>query len=148
MQGQGTMLPFYGALLIAVAATLLYHLVQRATPGNVHPLISLLVTYLASALLCIVLLPFFPPAGGVRAAFGALNWTSVALALAVVGIEVGFLLAYRAGWGISIAALVVNVIVTVALLPLGVALFRERLAPTQVLGLVICVLGLVLINRR
>jgi drug/metabolite transporter (DMT)-like permease len=126
-----------------VAATLIYHLVQRATPGATHPLVSLLVTYLASALL-----PFFPPAGGVRAAFGALNWTSVALALAVVGIEIGFLLAYRAGWGISVAALVVNVIVTVALLPVGVALFREWLSATQIVGLVVCVAGLVLLNRR
>src|SRR5690242_18630628 len=116
MRGRGTMLPYYGALLIAVAATLLYHLVQRATPGAAHPLVSLLVAYLAAALLCLILLPFFPPDGGVRAALGALNWTSVALALAVVGIEIGFLLAYRAGWGISVAALVVNVLVTVALL--------------------------------
>jgi hypothetical protein len=36
----------------------------------------------------VLLLPGFPPDRGVREAFGALNWTSVARTLAPVGIEV------------------------------------------------------------
>ncbi|KPV49395.1 hypothetical protein SE17_32865, partial [Kouleothrix aurantiaca] len=82
------------------------------------------------------------------AALGQINWAIAALALAVVGIELGFLLAYRAGWGISVAALVTNVAVTILLVPFGLALFAETLAWTQVAGIAICLLGLLLMNFR
>jgi len=38
-----------------------------------------------------------------------LNWTSFALAFAIAGVEIGFLLAYRAGWNISLGAIASNV---------------------------------------
>jgi hypothetical protein len=42
------------AMALAVGSTALYHLFQRATPAAAHPLVSLGVTYLAAALLCVL----------------------------------------------------------------------------------------------
>lgn len=139
---------YYGAMGLTILSSLFYHLFQKATPEQVHPLIGLAVTYAAALLICLLLLPLFPLGTGLRAALAQVNWASLALALTVVGIEVGFLLAYRAGWNVSIAALVTNVAVTVLLVPVGVALFAEQLAWTQVAGIGACVVGLVLINIR
>jgi drug/metabolite transporter (DMT)-like permease len=139
---------FYIGLMIVIVSTVLYHLFQKATPSDVHPLITLAVTYASATAICVALLPFFPLGGGLRENLRQVNWASIALATAVVGIEVGFLLAYRAGWNISLAALVGNAIVALMLIPIGLLFFSERISAGQLFGIGLCVVGLVLINRR
>jgi multidrug transporter EmrE-like cation transporter len=70
------------------------------------------------------------------------------LGIAIIGLELGFLLAYRAGWNISLAGLVSNVIVGLVLLPVGLLLFQEKLTPLNLAGVVVCIAGLVMINWR
>jgi uncharacterized membrane protein len=59
----------------------------------------------------------------------------------------GFLLAYRSGWRISVAAVATNVAVTLLLVPIGIMVFKDHLSLRNVLGLIFCVLGLVLVVR-
>ena len=139
---------FYLGILIAVGATVLYHMVQKGIPAGAHPLLTLAITYAVAMLICLALIPLFPLQTGLGTALRQVNWATLGLALAVTGIEVGFLLAYRAGWQISLGGLVVNVAATALLIPLGVALFRDRLGLNQVVGIIVCIIGLVLINRR
>lgn len=139
---------FYFSVGLAIFSTVLYHLTQKMTPATANPAVALIVTYLVSLGLTLVLLAFFPPAGGLRAALGQLNWASIGLAFALVGLEVGFLLAYRTGWDIGVAAVFVNVAGAVLLAPLGLVLFRERLSPVNLLGIMVCIVGLVLINWK
>lgn len=125
---------------------MLYHVILKFTPANVNPALSLAVTYTIAVVLCLALLFFFPLKEDIASALKQLNWASFALAFALVGLEVGFLLAYRTGWNISTAALVVNVLVTVLLVPIGVLLFRERLSLVNVGGILFCAVGLVMVN--
>ena len=53
-----------------------------------------------------------------------ISWPSVALGLAVVMIEAGYLIAYRIGWKLNRAALTSNVIVAILLIPIAATLFR------------------------
>ena len=76
-----------------------------------------------------------------------LNWASYALGLVVVLLEVGFLLAYRAGWKISVAAVYSNVAVGLLLLPIGYLFYREALTATNILGIALAVVALVLMSR-
>ena len=76
------------------------------------------------------------------------NWASFALALAIVGLEIGFLLAYRAGWNIALTAAVSNVAVTLLLIPVGLLLFKEKVSLVNIFGVILCVAGLVLVNQR
>jgi drug/metabolite transporter (DMT)-like permease len=70
-----------------------------------------------------------------------------AVGAAVVAIEVGVLLAYRAGWRVSTTAVAVNVSVTALLVPLGVLLFKDELRPRHLVGLAFCVIGLILVAK-
>ena len=65
--------------------------------------------------------------------------------LPLSGIELGFLLAYRAGWKISVAAVATNVAVTAVLIPIGIVIFKDQLSLRKVVGLILCILGLVLV---
>ncbi len=136
------------SMLLAVLSSVMYHLFARAIPAGAHPLIALTITYLTAAVLCLALLPLFPLKTNLSDALRQTNWTSVGLAAAVLGFEVAFLLAYRAGWNISLAAIVTNVSVTLVLLPIGLLAFKEKLAWQQLAGIGLCIAGLILINRK
>jgi drug/metabolite transporter (DMT)-like permease len=142
------MILFYLSIVLAVGASILYHLVLKLTPAYVNPAISLVVTYGLSMVLSLALLPLFPLKTGVFEAFRQLNWASYALAIALVGLEASYLLAYRAGWKISMAAIFVNATMTVLLIPIGLSLFKEKLSPLNIAGILVCIAGLVMMNWR
>lgn len=81
-------------------------------------------------------------------ALSTLNWASYALGATIVGVELGFLLAYRAGWDISVGAVVANALLTAILVPIGLFMFRESLSWSKILGILLCVAGVVLIARK
>jgi uncharacterized membrane protein len=139
---------FYFSVSLAIVANIFYHIIQKSTPGNVNPLISLIVTYFIAMVTCVVIYPFYPHEEGIITAFKKLNWTSICLGVAIVGLEMGFLLAYRSGWNINAAGVFVNVVVGLVLIPLGLLLFKEQLSLANAAGIVLCIGGLVLIAGR
>jgi hypothetical protein len=136
------------ALALAVGSNVLYHVSQKSIPGTAHPLLSLTVTYLVALAVTLLLWPVYPGGGPSLRSMSNLNWSSVAVGVAIVGVEMGILLAYRSGWRISVGATAINVSVAVLLVPTGVLLFRERLSAANVGGLVLCLAGLWLLVRR
>ena len=71
----------------------------------------------------------------------------ILLGVSVVGLEVGFLYAYRAGWPVSTASIVQSAFLALALLVVGAALYQEAVTPSKVLGVALCLAGLFFINR-
>ena len=132
---------------LAAFSTVLYNLFQKLTPAQSNPALALSVTY-GVALGTTLMLFLFYPAGSLGAAFQKLNWVSFALGLAIAGVEIGTLLAYRAGWQISLLAIMVNVVASLALVLIGVIFFKEKLTLINLLGILICVAGLVMVNYR
>ncbi|RPI13285.1 MAG: hypothetical protein EHM60_09595 [Lysobacterales bacterium] len=138
----------YTWLALAIIATVGYHLVLKLTPSGVNPLLSLMVTYTLVTLLFGGIL--LATQGGLdwRAEVRHLNWTALALAVAIVGLDLGFLYLYRSGFEVSLGALVTQSAAALVLLAIGVALFKERLTAENAVGLVLCLAGLWLVNRR
>jgi drug/metabolite transporter (DMT)-like permease len=139
---------FYISFGIAIISSMLYHVFQKAISSNAHPVISLLVTYAVAFLLTLVLLLIFPLKENLPDTLRQLNWASVALALAIVGLEIGFLLAYRAGWEIGLAGVATNVAAALLLLLTGIILFKEQPTLMNMIGVGVCILGLVMVNAR
>ena len=137
----------YGSLALTIAGNVLYHLSQKSIPGGVHPIVSIVASYLTAIALSIVIFVAFPLREPLVVEVKKLNWATIAVGLSIVAVELGFLLAYRAGWRVSLASVTANVTVALILLPTGMLLFRERVTPTNAIGLVFCVIGLVLVTR-
>ena len=78
-----------------------------------------------------------------------INWTSFVLGVAIVGLETGYILLYRAGWKISSGALVANICLAFALILIGALFYKykEQITLRQVLGFGLCVAGLVLVSQ-
>lgn len=142
------MILFYVSIAIAIAANLFYYIIQKSTPGDVNPVVSLAVTYLTAAAACILLYWFYPHQESLSSAIRRLNWTSVCLGITIIGLEMGFLLAFRAGWNLSAAGILVNAVVGVMLIPVGVFVFREKITPANLAGVALCIAGLILISKK
>jgi drug/metabolite transporter (DMT)-like permease len=137
---------FYFSITLAITSSALYHFTQKQIPANANAAVSVIVTYLCALVLSVALLYFLPPANGLASAVRELNWASYALALSLVGLEVGFLLVYRAGWNIGLAAVLVNVVASLILVPVAILVFSERLSAVNILGILVCLSGLVMLN--
>ena len=135
-------------LAIAIFCTVGYHLVLKVTPAGVNPLLSLMLTYALVTVAFGVILLATPSGLEWRHELRQLNWTAVALAVAIVGLDLGFLFLYRSGFEVSLGALVTQSAAAMLLLAIGVAVFREKLSLANAIGLVLCLVGLWLVNRR
>lgn len=138
---------FYFSITLAIASSALYHFVAKSTPSNVNFTVSLLVTY-SAAFFVTLLTFFFFPASDVAAELRRLNWASVGLAVAIVGIEFGFLLTYRAGWNLGIAAVLVNVAASLILVPVAILVFKDDLSWINIAGILVCLIGLLMLNWK
>ena len=101
---------FYFSIILAICSSALYHFSAKSVPTNVNFSISLVVTYTVALGITFLTTFFFPTKEGVIAELKQLNWASILLAIAIVGIEFGFLLVYRSGWNLGIAAVLTNVV--------------------------------------
>jgi len=140
-------MPFFW-LSLAILCTVGYHLVLKVTPAGVNPLLSLMLTYALVTLVFGVILLVAPGGFEWRQELRHLNWTALALAVVIVGLDLGFLYLYRGGFEVSLGALVTQSAAAMLLLIVGVAVFREKLSAANVAGLALCLLGLWLVNRR
>jgi drug/metabolite transporter (DMT)-like permease len=75
------------------------------------------------------------------------NWSALALGIAIVGLEFGYICIYRAGWKIGVASLVANISLACVLLLVGLFVYKEVITLKQLLGMGICAIGLMLIVK-
>jgi drug/metabolite transporter (DMT)-like permease len=137
---------YWVSMIAVVFFYVIYHLCQHNIPSTVNPAASLMVTYVFSLFLSAGLFFLYPAHQGITEAFRQVSWISYVLAIGVVGLEAGFLLLYRSGWKLSLAAIYSNVSVTLLLIPVGVFFFKERLSWVNSLGVFFAILGIVLMN--
>lgn len=136
------------SIFLVVASNTMYHICQKSTPERANPFVALLVTYATAIVMTAVTLFFYKPGKGLVESIKQLNWTSIVLGISIVGLELGYLLAYRAGWNISVGSLVASILLALVLIPIGIMLYHEKFELTKVIGSVFCIVGLILINRK
>ena len=132
-------------VLTVVAANTLYHLCAKSTPETLDTFASLTLTYAVAALCSLVM---FHLTRGKTSLFTALreaNWASWVLGLSIVGLEFGYLWVYRVGWKVSVGNLVTGISLACVLLVVGVLLYKETPSVRQLVGMGVCLLGLILI---
>ena len=139
---------FYFSITLAILSSTLYHFSAKSTPANVNFPIALVVTYSVALGITLISTFFFPSQNGLTFELKQLNWASFLLGLAIVGIEFGFLLTYRAGWNLGIAAVLVNVMASLILVPVAIFVFKDKLSLINIIGILVCLAGLVMLNWK
>ncbi|MBQ9878971.1 MAG: EamA family transporter [Clostridia bacterium] len=142
------MFSYIWPIALVVLSNVAYHICAKAVPEGMNPFASLTVTYLvgaaASAALCLITIP----EGGLFKEFGKINWSPFVLGVAIVGLEAGFIYAYKAGWQVSTASIVQSSVLALALIFVGFLLYNEALTWNKLVGIGVCLAGLVIINIK
>ncbi len=134
-------------IVLIVFSNLAYNIATKATPPEANAAASLVVTYVAAAVCALVMMRF--QTGSFSAEhFKGVNWTAILLAISIVCLEVGYILAYRAGWNISVCSLIANIALAMLLVIVGLLFYHESISPRQVGGMVLCLGGLLLLNLK
>ena len=105
-----------------------------------------MITYLVAAIISAIIFVYVVGPSNVGVEISKINWTSIVLALAIVGLEVGYVFVYRAGWTVSTATVVANIGLACVLILVGYFLYKENVSINQIVGIIVCMFGLVLIN--
>ena len=139
------MFAFIWPIGLVVLSNVLYQICAKSVPSGMNPFASLTITYSVGAVVSMIL--YFTLGGrDLIREYSRLNWTPIVLGIVIVGLEVGFIFAYKAGWPVSTASIVQSSFLAVALILVGWLLYREALSWNKLVGVAICLIGLVVIN--
>lgn len=133
-------------IAMLVLTNTFYNITQKKTPADANAFLSLAVTYTVAAAVCFIIFFAGHRAPTLSEELKKLNWTSFALGVIIIGLEFGYILAYRAGWDISKAPLVANCCLAVVLVFVGIIVFREKVSVKQIIGMAVCITGLVIVT--
>ncbi len=138
---------FWLPILLVLAGNLAYHMGLKGVSPTVHPLTPLLVLFSTASATTLLMRLFSGRLATLRAEIALLGWRPIVVGMSIILIELGFLLAYRAGWKISTAAVTANILVALGLLAVGALAFREPVTLPRLAGIITCLAGLWLVSR-
>lgn len=141
------MLAYVLPLLIVILSNTVYQICAKSLPEDLDPFASLTVTYLVSAVISLALYYALNRGGSFMQELRKLNWVPFAFGIVLIGLEAGFIYAYKAGWKVSTLSIVQSAFLAVILLILGFVLYKEPLTRNKLAGVAICLVGLYVINR-
>jgi len=142
------MVSYVWPIALVVLSNTVYQICAKEVPAGMNAFASLTVTYLVGALASGVLFFATGNGAGMLQEYGRLNWAPFVMGLVVVGLEAGWIYAYKAGWPVSTAFIVQSAILAGFLLIAGYMLYHESLAWNKIAGVVICLAGLYVMNYR
>ena len=142
------MISYVWPIALVVFSNTLYQICAKEVPAAMNAFASLTVTYLVGAVASGLLFLVTGNGANLLQEYGRLNWAPFVLGLVILGLEAGWIYAYKAGWPVSTAFIVQSAILAGFLLAVGYVLYREPLAWNKVAGVVICLIGLYVINYK
>lgn len=142
------MFSYIWPLGLVVLSNVFYQICAKSVPGEMNPLASLTITYAVGTIASLVMYLALNRGGNLVQEYQKTNWAPFVLGLVVVGLEVGFIYAYKAGWPVSVAQIVQAAVLAVILIFVGYMLYKEAITWNKIVGILVCLAGLSLINMK
>ena len=134
---------YWFPLGIVVCSSVGYQVGLKEVSSGIDPIVALVVTYLASSVTSFALYFCLAPKGENRwAEIRKINGAALLLGMSIVGIEVGSLFMFIAGWPVNTAFVVANSLIVLALMVMGRLLYGEILKLRQLVGVLISMVGI------
>lgn len=140
------MFSYIWPIALVVLSNTVYQICSKSVPQEVNPFAALTITYLVGALFTAVMYFFTSKSHNVVKEISQMNWAPFLLGVVIVGLEVGFIYAYKTGWQVSMASIVQSAFLAISLVFVGALMYREAITWNKILGIVICMVGLVFVN--
>ena len=134
-------------IALVVFLNIIYQICAKGVPKDMDAMASMTITYLVGAVCSAIMFFAMNRNGNLLQEYGKMNWAPVFLGVSVVGLEVGFIYAYKNGWAVSTASIVQSAFLAVALLFVGALLYHETISISKIIGVGFCLVGLFFLNR-
>ena len=134
-------------IALVVFSNIVYQICAKGVPKDMDAMASMTITYLVGAVCSAIMFFIMNKNGNLLHEYSKMNWAPVFLGVSVVGLEVGFIYAYKNGWAVSTASLIQSAFLAVALLFVGALLYHETISVSKVVGVGFCLVGLFFLNR-
>ena len=134
-------------VLVVIGANILYHISAKSTPDGIDLFASLTITYIIAGIVSFAMFLLTSENKNILQEMSKANWATYVLSATIVFLEFGYLMVYRVGWPVSIASLVSNLIVSCVLLFVGLLFYKEIISARQLVGCVVCAVGLFLVSK-
>ncbi|BEP28551.1 EamA family transporter [Helicovermis profundi] len=136
---------YYISFIIVIISGAFYHITQKSISEGSNPFLSLFITYLVA-----ITVSFFLYLTSKNTSFlldvKAIKPASYFLGFVIVGLEMGFLIAYRSGWNIGKLSMINSITVALILIPVGIFMFGEHISTKSIVGIIISIIGLVIMR--
>lgn len=133
---------------LVVLSNVFYQICAKSVPEKMNPFASLTITYIVGAIASLILFYALNKGGNIIQEYQKLNWAPFILGIVIVGLEVGYIYAFKAGWPVSAAQIVQAAVLAVILIVVGYVLYKEPITWNKIAGIVVCLVGLGLINMK
>lgn len=134
-------------IALVVVSNILYQLCAKGVPKDMDTMASMTVTYTVGALCSAIIYFVINKNGNLLGEYAKMNFAPALLGVSVVGLEVGFIYAYKAGWPVSTASIVQSAFLAVALILVGGLVYKEPITFNKIFGAAVCLVGLYFINK-
>lgn len=138
----------YWPIILIVCSNIFYNICAKSTPEKVNPLAALIVTYLIGALTSAIVYFLTTKNSNLLTEYKHINWSTFILGLAIVGIEAGSIYMYQVGWNLNTGQIVHSSISAIAFLFFGFLLYKEPITWNKIVGMIVCLIGLYIINKK
>ena len=142
------MFAYIWPIALVILSNVVYQICAKSVPQTMNPFASLTITYLVGAAGSGILFLVLGKGANLFKEYAKVNWAPFVLGLVIVGLEVGWIYAYMAGWQVSTGFIVQSAFLAVALLVVGILLYKEPMTWNKIVGVIICLVGLVFINIK
>lgn len=142
------MFTYVWPLGLVVLSNVFYQICAKAVPGKMNPFASLTITYVVGAVMSLIMYFILEKGGNIIHEYQKTNWAPFVLGIVIVGLEVGYIYAFKAGWPVSVAQIVQSAILAVILIIVGYILYKEQITWNKIVGILVCLVGLGLINMK
>lgn len=134
-------------IALVIFSNIIYQICAKGVPKNMDVMASMTITYLVGAVCSAIMYFVMNKNSNLLQEYMKTNWAPIFLGISVVGLEVGFIYAYKNGWAVSTASIVQSAFLAIALIIVGAVLYHETITANKVIGIVICLIGLYFIKK-
>lgn len=134
-------------IMLAVVANVFYHVASKSIPVEQNAFMGLVVNY-ATALFASALMFWLTPHEKILVEAARTNWACILMGLSITGVEVGFVMIYRAGGELSTASLIVNILIALAMIAVGGVFYGEQITLRKIFGAALCMAGVALLTLK
>lgn len=133
---------------LVILSNVFYQICTKSVPEKINPFASLTVTYAVGAVLSLILYFILGKEGNIVREYAKLNWAPFVLGISIVGLEAGYIYAFKNGWPVSVAQIIQASLLAVILIFVGYALYKEPITWNKIVGIIVCLAGLGLIGLK